>query len=237
MALNPQRPAPAPPMVALYDNYHAGDDPRLHWYTNPDGTPRPGGRWLTDAETPTVRTQLTVHWEDPPYAIPAGQPAAWYQHVLGQVAYYHAFQRDWEPDVPGLQGADGIQYTYAIGPAPAGQPAAVLYQLTPETKVTWHAYEDNVRSLSVCMMAGRADTYDPAMAHLLGQFLDWMTAGRGDLPLLTRGPQQVVYQGQVYQTRGVYTHDETLRLQGRPVKGCCGVYAPAVVKWRAGIPL
>jgi hypothetical protein len=181
--------------------------------------------------------ETTVHYEGGAHSIPAGRALPAYLATLGQVAHYHAWDRDWTPDVPGIQHISGIAYHYAITP-PDDHGHAHIIQVSPETLRTANAFDANQYNLAVVVLAADGDPVYPATAAALRAVLDWLTRGRVDLPGATHFPEKVLLpSGRTVQTFGVLTHDETLRRQGRPVKGCPGPYQRVVADWRAGIAL
>lgn len=232
MAIDPRAPVARPNILDLTGNYGPASAPRLHWYDKD----HPSVGWTPADRLAQTLWEVTCHWEDGPHAIPAGHDLAYYLAVVGAIAHYHAWDRDWLPDVPGVQHVDGIAYHFAITPPDATGHAHIL-QVSPETLRTANAFAANAHNLAVVVLAGRADRVYPATQAALRATLDWLTRGRADLPGITRFPAKLVVEGTARQTFGVTTHDECLRRQGRPTKGCCGLYAQTVADWRAGIAL
>src|SRR5688500_5833404 len=146
-------PFERPEMIALYDNYRDGDEPRMHWYEHP------GGGWTAESAMARVVCEVDIHWLEE--RTPAGKPLDFYLARLGRIALFHHKQRDWNEYTPGIQKSDGIQYHYAITP-----PGHII-QVSPETKRTWHAYESNGHSLAVVMMAGHGDPVSGQAADAL----------------------------------------------------------------------
>lgn len=232
MAYDPRNPVARPEILDLTGHYLPTSDPRLHWYDSE----HPVVAWTAPGKLASTILEVTCHWEDGPAPIPAGKALSYYLGVVGAVAQYHAWDRDWLPDIPGVQHVDGIAYHYAITP-PDDHGHAHILQVSPETLRTANAFAANVHNLAVVVLAGRHDVVYPATQAALRAVLDWLTRGRPDLPGVTRFPTKLVADGRVQQTYGVSTHDECLKRQGRPVKGCCGLYAQTVRDWRAGIAL
>ena len=214
-------PAPKPPIVEVFDSTEF----RLHWYD------RPGAPWTSEQALGSTIREVTVHWSEA--NTPGALTLAQYQAILAREAYFHAFQRNWNDDATGpFQGGDGLMYHYAIAPS------GVIFQTTPETKRTWNAYSANAWNLAIVLMAGHADPLYPAAQRALTALLDWFVTARADLPGVTALPQTVPVLSAAgptaqLQTYGVLTHDESLIRQGRPPKGCCGIYSPTVKAWRA----
>lgn len=216
--------APRPEIVPVYNNMLPTSFPRLHWYD------RPGGGWTEEGALGLTLLETTVHWSE--VNTPSGHTDAEYLEMIGREAYYHAFQRNWgNTGVPG-GGGDGIMYHYMIAPN------GTIFQVTAETHRTWNSYAANAWNLAVCMMAGHGDAVTGPAATSLTAMLEWFCYGRPDLPGITPTPQVVTALSQAgptmqLHTLGVKTHDESLMAQGRPGKGCCGIYVPIVQAWRA----
>lgn len=197
---------------------------RMHWWD------RPGGGWTFPGALAYTINEITVHWAE--QNTPPGKPDDFYLARLAAIARFHAFNRDWEPARPGMQGSNGIQYHYCIAPT------GYTVQTCPETLRTWNAYAANGRNIAVCLLTGSGDTIQPGAVQALRALLNWLVFGRPDeLPLVKPTRQQVTVlrpDGHTYEylSLGVLTHDESLIAQGRPTKGCCGIYAPVVADWR-----
>jgi hypothetical protein len=175
----------------------------------------------------------TIHWSE--VNTPDGKPDRYYLDVIAKEAHYHAFERDWENDQPGIQGGDGIMYHYMIAPT------GTIFYTTAETHRTWNAYEANASNIATCMLAGHGDKTTPAAIAALRSLLTWMAWGRTDLPLLTPSARNVALLGADghvtnYRSNGTLTHDESLMRHGRRPKGCCGIYAATVEQWRQEQP-
>lgn len=214
-------PAPKPAIAEIFDD----PDPRfrLHYYD------RPGGGWTFVEALARTINEITVHYSE--QHTPDGKPADYYRQLMHSIANYHAFDRDWLPEAPGLQGGDGFMYHYAIDPT--GQ----TWQTTPETHRTWNAFEANSSNIAICLLAGHGDPIYPAMVGSLRALLAWFVTGRDDLPLVTAHAESVLLtapdgHSRSYRTAGVLTHDESLIAHGRSPKGCPGQYAAIVKQWR-----
>lgn len=220
---------------APVDWLHPEDPFRMHWYGEP-GHQADANCWTPAERLGWTIDELTVHWSEE--NTPAGQSDDYYLQVLAKEAIYHAFTRDWNDGKGPVVHGDTIMYHYAITP-PNEQGAARIIQLTAETRRTWNARAANSRNIAIMLMAGWKDKPQTDTVRKLYWLLDWFSTGRADLPLVTPVPISVAVQSPggptvTRQSRGVLTHDESLKAQGQPLKNCCGIYRSYVAEWREG---
>lgn len=217
--------ATKPPIHEVLDTNIDGPKdafPRFQWLD------RAGGSWIPDAAIGSVWSGVVVHWRENTTTENPGLQFA--INTAAQDAYFHAFQRDWVEDAPGIQGSDGLQYHYYIC-------NGHILQTRPESKHLWHASRANAWGLAICIAAGPGNRVLEENITALYSMLDWLCFGRHDLPLITPVPKSVpvfLASGARRQvtTHGVLWHDEARALEGLQPKGCCGPYKAIVGKWR-----
>jgi hypothetical protein len=217
--------APRPDIHTVMDvnaNGEAHAFPRFQWFD------RPGGPWIPDYAVGSIWSGLVVHWRE--HNTPTGLTLADAVTAGAVDARYHAFDRDWDEDMPGVQGSDGLQYHYYIADG-------IILQTRPETKHLWHAAKANSWSLAICIAAGPGDGLNTKNAVALYSMLNWFCFGRPDLPLITPLPVNtnvLTASGTMrpVATHGVLWHDEARSMEGLPPKGCCGPYKALVKAWR-----